>query len=59
MTDDKGGSQQITRAYEIMSAPTGEGTRYETDALETWRDCQPFETPAGQIIGDRIEPFPR
>ena len=55
MTDGDS-SIQIVRYYEIMSAPTGEGARYECSDGTTWRDAQPFSRPDGTIIGDRIYP---
>ena len=55
MTSEKAGLQ-VVRAYEIPSAPTGEGTRFETADGGIWHPSQPFERIGGRLIGDRIEP---
>ena len=47
---------QITRLYQINTAPTGEGTRYECSDGSVWRDTQPFKRRDAERVGDRIYP---
>ncbi len=48
---------RIVRMYELESAPTGEGTRYECNDGSVWHVAQPFEMPRGRIVGDVIIPY--
>jgi len=56
MTDDRGGVQ-IIRCYELWTAPTGEGTRYDCADGTVWRDCQPFERAEGEIHAGYVFPL--
>ena len=56
MTGSKPASLQIVRTYEIMHAPTGEGTRFEASDGSVWHPVRPFEPVAGYLVGDRIVP---